>query len=175
MGAVLNCALQPSRSRVPVLQHGRRERPLKRSAQRAAYFEQFGKVSRVRVSRSKRTARSKGYAYVQFALPEVAAIAAEAMDGYMMFSQKLNVHLVAPAKQHPELFKGAGRQMRRKPWAKIEAERFNAERTPGQHAARVSKLIARDTRRRERIKDAGIEYEYEPLQAPAQPIKTVFT
>ena len=50
------------------------------------YFQQFGKVKAVRVSRSKRTARSRGYAFVRFDDAEVAAIAAKAMDGYMMFS-----------------------------------------------------------------------------------------
>lgn len=39
--------------------------------------------------------------------PQVAPIAAQAMDGYMMFSQKLKVHVVKQADVHPELFKGA--------------------------------------------------------------------
>lgn len=37
---------------------------------------------------------------------QVAPIAAQAMDGYMMFSQKLKVHVVKRADVHPELFKG---------------------------------------------------------------------
>ncbi len=72
----------------------------------AGFFGQFGSVKNVRLSRSKRTAKSKGFAFVEFKCPEVAPIAAKAMDGYMMFSQKLKVHAVRQKDVHPELFKG---------------------------------------------------------------------
>lgn len=72
----------------------------------AGFFGQFGSVKNVRLSRSKRTAKSKGFAFVEFKCPEVAPIAAKAMDGYMMFSQKLKVHAVKQKDVHPELFKG---------------------------------------------------------------------
>ncbi len=36
-------------------------------AQIRGYFEQYGEVRRVRVSRSKKTARARGYAYIDFA------------------------------------------------------------------------------------------------------------
>lgn len=128
------------------------------------YFSQFGKVLKVRVSRSKRTTKSKGYGYVQFQLAEVARIAADAMNGYMMFGQTLRVHLVPPDAQHAELFKNANTKMKRKPWQKIEAERLNRERTPEQHAARVRRLVSKDKKRAARIRASGIEYEYEPLE-----------
>ena len=53
----------------------------------AGFFTQFGRVSKVRVSRNKKTGAAKHYAFLEFASPEVAAIAAEAMDGYMLFTQ----------------------------------------------------------------------------------------
>ncbi len=61
----------------------------------AGFFGQFGAVKNVRLSRSKRTAKSKGYAWLEFREPDVAPIAAQAMDGYMMYSQKLQ------ARAHP--------------------------------------------------------------------------
>ena len=60
---------------------------LKRWCRRAGFFSQFGRVSKVRVSRNKKTGAAKHYAFLEFASPEVAAIAAEAMDGYMLFTQ----------------------------------------------------------------------------------------
>jgi len=63
----------------------------------------------VRLSRNKTSARSKGYAFVEFANREVAGIAAEAMDGYMMFKQKLVVSVMPTGEVHPQLFKGARR------------------------------------------------------------------
>ena len=71
------------------------------------FFSQFGVVTRVRVSRNKRTGKCKHYAFVEFYLPEVAAIAAEAMDGYMMFAQKLKVEVIPRSRQHPALMRGS--------------------------------------------------------------------
>ena len=47
----------------------------------AGFFDQFGLVTRLRVSRNKKTGKAKHYAFVEFQSPEVAAIAADAMDG----------------------------------------------------------------------------------------------
>ncbi|KRY01680.1 MKI67 FHA domain-interacting nucleolar phosphoprotein-like, partial [Trichinella pseudospiralis] len=40
------------------------------------YFEQFGKLNRLKLFRSKKTGRSKGYAMIEFANSEVAKVAA---------------------------------------------------------------------------------------------------
>lgn len=77
------------------------------------YFNQFGKVTRVRLSRSKKTAKSKGYAFVEFQHPEVADIAAETMNGYLMLGQKLQARVVPKAEQHPMLWKGANRKFKK--------------------------------------------------------------
>jgi hypothetical protein len=53
----------------------------------AGFFSQFGKLVRVRLSRSKKTAKPKHYAYLEFQHTDVAQIAAETMDGYFMFKQ----------------------------------------------------------------------------------------
>jgi nucleolar protein 15 len=41
----------------------------------------------VRLSRSKKTAKPKHYAFLEFQHADVAQIAAETMDGYFMFKQ----------------------------------------------------------------------------------------
>ena len=63
----------------------------------SGFFTQFGRVTKVRLSRNKKTGKAKHYAFLEFQYPEVAAVAATAMDGYMLFKQKLSVH-VMPAK-----------------------------------------------------------------------------
>ncbi|KAG8266068.1 hypothetical protein J6590_079798 [Homalodisca vitripennis] len=50
------------------------------------YFAQFGKVTNVSVPRSK-TGRARGFAFVEFQHPEVAEIAAETMNNYLMFKR----------------------------------------------------------------------------------------
>jgi len=51
------------------------------------FFAQYGQVTRLRVSRSPKTARSRGYAYVEFAEKDVAEIAAQSMHKYLMFGK----------------------------------------------------------------------------------------
>ena len=51
------------------------------------FFQQFGQVTKLRVSRSVKTARSRGYAFLEFAERKVAEIAAKAMNNYLMFGR----------------------------------------------------------------------------------------
>lgn len=140
----------------------------------AGFFDQFGLVTRLRVSRNKKTGKAKHYAFVEFQSAEVAAIAAEAMDNYMMFKQKLTVKVVKAADIHPQLFKGANRKFRAMPRQKINSEVHNRERTEEQEARRIKRLIAQDKQRQQRIKAAGIDYEYEAL-ATLVPVKAKHT
>lgn len=75
------------------------------------FFAQFGKVTRLRISRSKKNAKSKGYAFVEFEEESVAKIVAETMQGYLLFDKTLVCHLLPKDKQHPLLFKGYRRRM----------------------------------------------------------------
>jgi nucleolar protein 15 len=138
------------------------------------YFGQFGKVTRTRVSRSKRTGKSKGYAFLQLQHTEVAAIAAEAMNGYMMFGHTLRCHPIAPADVNASMFKHANRKMRRKPWLKIAAERHNRERSAAEEQRRENVLVNKDARRRAKIQQAGIEYDYDVLKPRKVAAKSTF-
>lgn len=96
------------------------------------FFSQFGVVTNRKVSRNKKTGKAKHYAFVEFQLPEVAAIAAEAMNGYMLFTQKLVCHVLRAAEVREDLFKGTNRRFRKVNWQQIEEKRHNQERTPEQ-------------------------------------------
>ena len=50
------------------------------------------------------TARSKGYAFIEYEDKEVATIAAEAMKDYLVFGKKLVCHLLSADKIHQRLF-----------------------------------------------------------------------
>lgn len=52
--------------------------------QMRGYFRQFGVVTNVRVMRSRKTGASKGYGFVQFLDEDVAKVAAETMNNYLM-------------------------------------------------------------------------------------------
>ncbi|OAD55832.1 MKI67 FHA domain-interacting nucleolar phosphoprotein-like [Eufriesea mexicana] len=70
------------------------------------YFKQFGEVTRVRVVRSKNSGRSRGYGYVEFMYPEVARVAAETMNNYLMCGRLLKATYIPPEKQHRRFFAG---------------------------------------------------------------------
>ena len=46
------------------------------------FFGQFGEITRMRLSRSKKTGNSKGFAFIEFPCQEVAKIVAETMNNY---------------------------------------------------------------------------------------------
>ncbi|XP_054747434.1 MKI67 FHA domain-interacting nucleolar phosphoprotein [Anastrepha obliqua] len=90
------------------LPHGFFEEQLKN------YFEQFGAVTRLRLGRSRRTGGSKGYAFVEFAYPEVAEVAAETMDNYLMFKKVVKAAYIPPEKQLYNYFKTSVRKVKNK-------------------------------------------------------------
>ena len=53
------------------------------------YFSQFGHVTRIRLSRSPKSGRSRGFAYVEFSSKEVAQIVAETMNNYLMSNRRI--------------------------------------------------------------------------------------
>jgi len=69
------------------------------------YFRQFGRVLRVRLARSLRTGNSKGYAFVEFEYPEVAKVAADTMDNYLMFQKVVKASYIPPEKQTFNFFR----------------------------------------------------------------------
>lgn len=117
----------------------------------------------MRLSRVKKTGKPKSYAFLEFASPAVAAIAADAMDGYLLFSQRLSVKVLSPESVHPALFKGANRVFTKVPWRKLEAGRVNKKLSAEEAAKRAGRAARADKKRAERIEKAGIDYQYERL------------
>jgi nucleolar protein 15 len=116
------------------------------------FLKQFGKVLNLRVSRSKKTGNSKGFAFVQMQSPGIAAIVADTLAGYIMFGQRrLVCHVLPPDKIHKKLF---FRQKR------IVKEKQATEKPLGMMKAITSRLVAREHKKREMFKELGIDYEF---------------
>lgn len=79
------------------------------------YFSQFGTISRLRLSRNKKTGASKHYAFVEFADEEVGRIVQETMDNYLILGQLLKVKILDKSEIHPKLWIGANRTFRKVP------------------------------------------------------------
>ncbi|KAI8622248.1 hypothetical protein BC830DRAFT_1057354, partial [Chytriomyces sp. MP71] len=133
--------------------HGFYEKEMK------AYFSQFGDVLRLRLSRNKKTGASKHYAFIEFPSPEIAKIVAETMQGYLLFNHILQCKVVAPESLHPETFKGHDRRFKVMPWNKMERQRVNRELTAKDVEVRTKRLLSKEVKKRQQLKDIGIDYE----------------
>ncbi|KAJ7287650.1 hypothetical protein C8J57DRAFT_1431163 [Mycena rebaudengoi] len=58
------------------------------------YFTQFGNITRLRLSRNKRTGASKHYAFLEFDSSSVAQIVTETMDNYLLMGHILRCKLI---------------------------------------------------------------------------------
>ena len=143
--------------------------------QMRAYFGQFGDVTRLRLSRNKKTGKSKHYAYCEFKHPEVAAIVAESMDNYLLFESVLKVRLMTAEECHPELWKGANRKFKAVPWRRKAAEAHDKPRSDAELAKRDAALLAGERARRRKIEKAGIEYDFPGYAAAAKKPKDAKT
>jgi len=121
------------------------------------YFSQFGTVTRLRLSRNRKTGRSKHYAYIEFASKEVAEIVAETMDGYLIHPHRLVCKVLEDVDEN--VWKGANKKFRKVPWQKVNKDLLERKRTKEEW----EKLVKRDQKRKQetadKIKALGIEYE----------------
>ncbi|XP_059199512.1 MKI67 FHA domain-interacting nucleolar phosphoprotein [Centropristis striata] len=122
------------------------------------YFEQFGKVLRLRLSRSKKTGGSKGYAFVEFECDEVARIVAETMNNYLMGERLLKCHVIPPEKVHEKLFIGSQRVFKKPTYPAVT--RYNKNRTEEQVTKMKDRLLRKEGKLRKRLAAHGIEYDF---------------
>ncbi|OQR77937.1 MKI67 FHA domain-interacting nucleolar phosphoprotein-like [Tropilaelaps mercedesae] len=124
------------------------------------YFSQFGEVTRVRVSRSRKTGGSRGYAFVEFLHDSAAKVAAETMDNYLMYERLLKCSLVPMEKVHPDLFSP------RFPFPlnrEITRTFINMERTETRGNRNQELRLARLQQQMESLKNLGIKYKVTPV------------
>jgi nucleolar protein 15 len=145
--------------------------------QMRGFFSQFGDIKRLRLSRNKKTGKSKHYAFIEFESPEVAPIVAEAMHNYLLFESMLQVKVVPVEKLKPSMWVGANKPFKTIEWQKLAREKHNRVRTPKEQSRQLGLLVKKDQKRRKKLQDAGIDYDYPELKAiiPATSKKTTFT
>ncbi|NP_001183998.1 MKI67 FHA domain-interacting nucleolar phosphoprotein-like [Xenopus laevis] len=122
------------------------------------YFNQFGTVTRLRLSRSKKTGNSKGYAYVEYECDEVAKIVADTMNNYLFCERLLKCEFVTPEKVHPRLFIGCNTRFR-KP-TKPAVTRYNSKRNKEEVKKMTQRMISKEYKLRKRLAEKGIDYDF---------------
>uniref|UniRef100_A0A8B9CJJ1 Nucleolar protein interacting with the FHA domain of MKI67 n=1 Tax=Anser brachyrhynchus TaxID=132585 RepID=A0A8B9CJJ1_9AVES len=122
------------------------------------YFGQFGTVTRLRLSRSKKTGGSKGYGFIEFESDDVAKIVADTMNNYLFSERLLKCHFMPPEKVHEDLFKNSER-MFRKP-SQPAVRRYNKVRSLAEKARMAKRLLRKENRLRKRLAERGIKYSF---------------
>lgn len=124
------------------------------------FFSQFGEVSKLRLSRNKKTGRSRHYAFIEFEDRHVATVVAETMDKYLLCNKLLVCKLVDPEKLHDRIWVGANKKFQQVPWRSIARKQHNDRRTVQQQQQRQAKLVKKETKKRKKLAELGIEYEF---------------
>lgn len=83
------------------------------------------------------------------------------MHNYLLLGHLLQCHVVPAEKLHPDLWVGANRKWRKVPTLRIERATYGKPRTQEQSDKADRKLVERDQERKRKIKDLGIDYDYE--------------
>ncbi|OAQ99106.1 hypothetical protein LLEC1_03959 [Akanthomyces lecanii] len=77
------------------------------------YFSQFGAISRLRLSRNKKTGASKHFAFVEFEEQSTAEVVAKTMDNYLLFGHILKCQVVPKERLHDSLWRAWGLKVER--------------------------------------------------------------
>lgn len=134
------------------LPHGLYEKEMKK------YFDQFGDISRLRISRNKKTGKSKHYGFIEFQDKEVAKIACEAMNNYLVYGHMLQVHMVDDANVHEELFSGHHVQYKPLPHRLISRNHHDAPKSKEKWEKLAAKQQHRKNARKAKLAAAGIDF-----------------
>ena len=136
------------------------------------YFKQFGNVKRLRLSRNKKTGKSKNFAFVEFEHPEVADIVASTHNNMLMCDRAIKCAIVPKNKQHPKLWRGADEKFVPHNFKHAAKEAANSKRSQAQEQARLKKLLKKEQAKRKKLDSLGIELDfkgYEGLVAENKP------
>ncbi|KAH8098486.1 RNA binding-protein [Aureococcus anophagefferens] len=140
--------------------------------QMRGFFGQFGEVTNLRISRSKKTGNSKGYGFVEFADGDTAAVAAGTMDKYLLYGKQLVVH-VAPLDlaRHPKLFAHSDKPFLKRRGGKEQREKSLAAakaKTDEQRAAGAAALLKKEAKKRKRLAENFPGFDFPGYAGAAQ-------
>jgi RNA recognition motif-containing protein len=121
------------------------------------YFSQFGKVNKLRISRSAKTGKTRQYAYIEFECDDVAKIVADTMNNYLMFERLLKCEYVTPEKVHPAMFKSWN--VRKVTSVERHKSEVNSVKTTDQERKLNKKRLQKIHAVEKKLKELGIEFK----------------
>ncbi|RCK65554.1 hypothetical protein Cantr_01217 [Candida viswanathii] len=121
------------------------------------YFKQFGDIVNLKLSRNKTTGKSKHYGFIEFTSPEVAQIAAETMNNYLLFGHLIKCEVVS--EPFKDLFKDSKRKFKVIPWKKIAKDKHDKPKSAKEWAKLVEKFEESKKKKQEELKSKGIDFD----------------
>lgn len=135
------------------------------------YFSQFGNITNLRLSRNRKTGKSKHFAFVEFESAEVAEIVSKTMDNYLLFGHILKCKLVAPEQVHKDLWIGANKRFKSVPWNKIQGRKLSQAMTAAGWESRMEKEEKRRADKKAAMKLMGYDFESPKLKSAKDVLK----
>jgi nucleolar protein 15 len=135
------------------------------------YFSQFGSIKNLRLSRNRKTGKSKHFAFVEFESAEVAEIVSKTMDNYLLFGHILKCKLVAPEQVHKDLWIGANKRFKSVPWNKIQGRQLSQAMMVSGWEMRVAKEEKRRADKKATMKLMDYDFESPKLKSPKDVLK----
>lgn len=139
--------------------------------QMKSYFSQFGDITRLRLSRNKKTGKSKHYAFIEFESSEVARVVSETMDNYLLFGHILKVKLIPTGEVHESLFKGSNKTYKHIPWSKVSKYQHDKPKSEEQLKELNTKFEKSIKSKEATLKSLGIDYDFSTSATKTQPKK----
>lgn len=124
------------------------------------YFSQFGNITRIISPKSSKTGRSVGYAFIEFEDEETARIAAKTMNNYILFEKILKCSFVEDKKKYDRIFLKWKKKFEFKEKYKAHCEKLEKKKSKDEIKLMIQGLLDSEERRREKMKELGIKYEY---------------
>lgn len=135
------------------LPNGFEERELKK------YFSQFGEITQLRLSRNKKTGKSKHYAFIEFSNDKVAEIAVETMDNYLLMGHQLKCSVIQPENVNENIFLGANKRFKPVGWSKVALLKSNAPKTAEKWQELQTTFQDKKKAKQEKLKSLGLDYD----------------
>ncbi|KAG5520163.1 hypothetical protein PMAC_001240 [Pneumocystis sp. 'macacae'] len=129
-----------------------------------SYFKQFGTVTRIKLSRNRKTGKSKHYAFIEFESAKVAKTVAKTMNNYLLFGHILKCSIIPQNKVHKSMFDGSNKKFKPIPWSKITKKRHEEPKTTEQWIKLQKKNDNRLKKKMLLLKKLKIDYEYQKIK-----------
>ena len=137
------------------------------------YFEQFGPITRIICPKSSKSGRSVGYAFIEFGDEETARIAAKTMNNYILFEKILKCSFVEDKSKYDRIFLKWKKKFEFKQRYKEHFEKINKKKSNEEIKMMIQGLLDREEKRREKLEEMGIHYEYKGFKEIVNEYKNI--